>query len=1258
MLEPVTSSSSSGSMKPDLCENEFENIIKNIKKENIVEVSDENSDWEEVHEIKRKHNHGTPETNHHIIKKIKIVSDFNEHTKLRNNKIVGVNQSKKFKSSQIAVSNKMNAAHLENNDQKESAMMSNENISPHLKTIHKCKDSCLWCMRPFAVFDNPNHICRIRNVEKQNSFLEIVPQLNIESCLCDRCWKYLEKKYKEKQFEKRKGCNDEVGNNSINTAEVNDVNGAVKIVKLHPYKKSKYIKRRKRRRRCLRIDVTCSVHNCSEYSIHPISEEKYAKIKMVLSNFVSCDLVLIESSKMKTNVKDNSNSPVSVCEDHLHLLDTIISCQLCGELLSEDLNSEDWEIYDVWNKKLMNDKIPLKLCPGMFICMKCRQYVSDGNTLCVHLTSILQNIKKRENARLRLFGLTDKCDLEINNTLKKNPIIKASANRINVSNMAKVTFTEPEITSTFLFKSEDLSDTLGKIDEEYTKQLVKLLPNSYDNDINNLRYFNCTNLNDSNLELKQEFNEKSHDCNDQADTPDLIEVSPQIEHCKNDSFNLVISNAISLADISSVNYSEQSNINKTYNSKPNIRVVKLMELVKKDINAISESTLLDSSISRPTSPDDDCTIVLNDTFNIPSEVTFAANKNIIPPNNDNGNMSISNCALRRFSPDHNITLKDLLNKPCEESFPSDKNIAPSIDVEKDLLPLHVCNLLDNDDYSFSNEEQTSKYEPVITSVYSQQDLPNRNKQFEDNSTRNENQCINYEEMPISKTFSSKRTNQKSKTLHLEKRAAKADPVEIRKKLQHLLRQRISKNKGIKRLNNVPTYNDRSMSKDSSTQVYSSSFKMIENNACLRANDKKINNSQKTVIPTIVSSFSARDKIMPSVFDEYFESEEQTMNIDSDSNDAQQCSAYDEETLCQNDQYIHEFIVEDPNLKKSDSSEKLHNSILPVPKSLKFMRKLKKVSDFTPLHNKKVFDQFVDDNYSSDDEIDSLEDNKCPEYDSEPESNAVKRLKVISRTFAFPQNTSSISTTAVTNIKPPTVKPVKTTQTTNTKKEVRFFLNESNKKIFNDLLVRFKSESDVFRYLMENERMLYAGELDISKNANPQVAKYLNSHLNFLKNWFSNPVHGEDSLPKRQTAKKIETVRISSVQRPVHKTISITSTATSLPNVANIVGPVRKNTFSPKSVLPFVVSSKQPITIRPRQPTLSLSSLQQSISPNILIRPIQLPSPRPVAIRSGTSYVLTKPSTVRVHQPFANQQIRNILDLGTGRKYMIVKKSVV
>lgn len=109
----------------------------------------------------------------------------------------------------------------------------------------------------------------------------VEPTLKIDSCLCDRCWKFLEKTYKFQETEKRKGNNITLNTNdvteSINSVFENDVKKPdVPIIK-HTHLK---INRKKKQH-----SETCSVHNCNGKPIHIIPKDECIQIKKIFSKF-------------------------------------------------------------------------------------------------------------------------------------------------------------------------------------------------------------------------------------------------------------------------------------------------------------------------------------------------------------------------------------------------------------------------------------------------------------------------------------------------------------------------------------------------------------------------------------------------------------------------------------------------------------------------------------------------------------------------------------------------------------------------------------------------------------------------------------------------------------------------------------------------------------------------------------------------------------------------------------------------------------
>jgi len=145
--------------------------------------------------------------------------------------------------------------------------------------------------------------------------------LKLDSCLCDRCFKFLEKTYKFNETEKRKGIRLEsvdavdispnIINKSINMVEVPDdistnmynvpstsilsvkqvdmlFNNEPRVRNVNKYnnvnRQNNDLKRTRSSKRKRHIDICC-VHKCSEYSMHQIFIDECTKIKKLFSIF-------------------------------------------------------------------------------------------------------------------------------------------------------------------------------------------------------------------------------------------------------------------------------------------------------------------------------------------------------------------------------------------------------------------------------------------------------------------------------------------------------------------------------------------------------------------------------------------------------------------------------------------------------------------------------------------------------------------------------------------------------------------------------------------------------------------------------------------------------------------------------------------------------------------------------------------------------------------------------------------------------------
>lgn len=56
-----------------------------------------------------------------------------------------------------------------------------------------CKDVCCYCHNKFGLYDTPLHVAQLKGEEKQQAVLTREPLLTLESCLCDACFRHLDR---------------------------------------------------------------------------------------------------------------------------------------------------------------------------------------------------------------------------------------------------------------------------------------------------------------------------------------------------------------------------------------------------------------------------------------------------------------------------------------------------------------------------------------------------------------------------------------------------------------------------------------------------------------------------------------------------------------------------------------------------------------------------------------------------------------------------------------------------------------------------------------------------------------------------------------------------------------------------------------------------------------------------------------------------------------------------------------------------------
>ncbi|KAL4153402.1 hypothetical protein QTP88_001235 [Uroleucon formosanum] len=296
---------------------------------------------------------------------------------------------------------------------------------------HICLKCCFKCNKVFRVLDSPLHICEIRSINKKNKFLKIEPSLCDDSCLCDFCWKNLNKTYK---FIKSKNQKDETYLEK-------------KYRLLERYVKKNVPKNQNQGRRC-------SIHLCSRSCRQKMTVNECENIKKLFSTFESSHLVFIQSKKQTI---DFLKFPFCLCKIHKPMILVISTCQICGDKLNAPFNTDDWSMYKMWNFVLFENNLPLTLKPGMFLCVTCKEHISKENPgfPTTNLPLLREYILKSNAIRFKLYG-----DSQYNlfNICKGSSYL---ASPLVISNIKeekecvrfiKVRFSDPLITTNYNFE--------------------------------------------------------------------------------------------------------------------------------------------------------------------------------------------------------------------------------------------------------------------------------------------------------------------------------------------------------------------------------------------------------------------------------------------------------------------------------------------------------------------------------------------------------------------------------------------------------------------------------------------------------------------------------------------------------------------------------------------------------------------------------------------------------------------------------------
>ncbi|KAG8251410.1 hypothetical protein J6590_080409 [Homalodisca vitripennis] len=188
-----------------------------------------------------------------------------------------------------------------------------------------CTDVCSYCFGKFGSLDTPCHLAQLKNSERQSKILAIEVHLSADSCLCDGCFRYVDRK-----------ANCPTSQRSRKPAA----------------------------RRGPLAGTVCAVQECSQPARHSVRRKWLIKLKKSIGK------------KLVIDMDKNPHLPIPLCSQHYYWVDYFTVCGICKKRLTRNHMYALGPEADDLNQALSDDGIPVRLSDKLFLCKLCRYYSS------------------------------------------------------------------------------------------------------------------------------------------------------------------------------------------------------------------------------------------------------------------------------------------------------------------------------------------------------------------------------------------------------------------------------------------------------------------------------------------------------------------------------------------------------------------------------------------------------------------------------------------------------------------------------------------------------------------------------------------------------------------------------------------------------------------------------------------------------------------------------------------------------------------
>ncbi|XP_062139403.1 uncharacterized protein LOC133848051 isoform X1 [Drosophila sulfurigaster albostrigata] len=246
-------------------------------------------------------------------------------------------------------------------DEKEKILIPEKASSFKFHPGRLCEDQCYYCSGKFGLYDTPCHVGQIKSVERQQKILANEEKLTVDNCLCDACFRHVDRRANAPSYKKRisaPGHLESNSNNNNNSAAAGgnslDKHFAGDATDADFATTSSGAASASAR--------VCAVKDCADGASHSLRR------KCVRKSVKKC-LLIFEIPVGTSNVW--------LCEPHYNTVIQSSGCVLCKRRLGKNhmyhITSQDT---DRLEKALAEMGIPVQLGVGTAVCKLCRYFAN------------------------------------------------------------------------------------------------------------------------------------------------------------------------------------------------------------------------------------------------------------------------------------------------------------------------------------------------------------------------------------------------------------------------------------------------------------------------------------------------------------------------------------------------------------------------------------------------------------------------------------------------------------------------------------------------------------------------------------------------------------------------------------------------------------------------------------------------------------------------------------------------------------------